>query len=119
MAESQEATAVCLKLQQRFEKGNGVERISVAQEEGPRAKRVPVTGEDLQDAVIEIIRQLEDREFHNEKEILHSRKIGKELMGRDDARKRNMMIRTSVLYRLDPFIDKDGILSAGGWIKKS
>ena len=39
---------------------------------------------------------------------------------REFAKRRDLsMKKTSLLYRLDPFLDEDGVLRVGGWIRNA
>lgn len=56
--------------------------------------------------------------FAEEMKILQSLEVRDDVTNRDLARKRNSsMKKTSSLYRLDPFLDEDGVLRVGGRIR--
>ena len=75
--------------------------------------------EELKSAEREIIRQVQGDAFEKEIKTLMSLVSTKE-MQRDEARKRNQEIKqASMLYRLDPFLDREGILRVGGRIQQA
>ena len=74
--------------------------------------------EELKSAEREIIRQVQGDAFEKEIKTLMSLVSTKE-MQRDEARKRNQEIKqASMLYRLDPSLDREEILRVGGRIKQ-
>ena len=75
--------------------------------------------EELKSAEREIIRQVQGDAFEKEIKTLMSLVSTKE-MQRDEARKRNQEIKqASMLYRLDPFLDREGILRVGRRIQQA
>ena len=75
--------------------------------------------EELKSAEREIIRQVQGDAFEKEIKTLMSLVSTKE-MQRDEARKRNQEIKqASMLYRLDPSLDREEILRVGGRIKQA
>ena len=123
------AVAVCLRLQKRYkgigsdEQGQlkcGYSHRDVAKEKAKiqatatrAARYVPVNTQDLQDAETEIIRSLQREEFQNEISLIH--RTGAQV-SQDQAQRRTMK-KASSLYKMDPFLDKDGILRVGGRLK--
>ena len=118
------AVAVCLRFQKKY-KGTGSDGqkqlksgdpdTDVAKEKAktqafmstePRAARyVPVDTQDLQEAEKEIIRSLQREEFENEISLVH--RIGAQVP--HDLTQLRTMKKASSLYKMDPFLDKDGI----------
>ena len=87
--------------------------------ERPLAK-IKVTLPELQEAEREIVRVVQHKNFSKELQVLKRLNIqGKEIT-RNIARQRNQTIkRYSSLYRLDPFLDDDGLIRVGGRIKRA
>ena len=77
------------------------------------ARYVPVDTQDLQEAEKEIIRGLQREEFENEISLVH--RIGAEVP--QDQTQLTTMKKANSLYKMDPFLDKDGILRVGGRLK--
>ena len=74
---------------------------------------------ELKSAEREIIRQVQGDSFKKEIKTLVSLTSTNE-MQRDEARKRNKEIKqASMLYHLDPFLDREGILRVGGRIQQA
>ena len=79
-----------------------------------------VAVEELKSAEREIIKQVQEDAFEREIKTLMSFTSANVEMQRDEAKKRNQEIKqTSTLYRLDPFLDKEGILRVGGRIQQA
>ena len=121
------ATAICLRLQQSFKGRSRDATKEIVQNGGSAGKPLmkkmpsypPVTVGELQAAESEILRQVQSETFSQEMKIVNSLKLPHRTADRDDARKRNnAMRRTGSLYRLDPFVDEEGILRVGGRIKR-
>ena len=80
----------------------------------------PLVVEDLQKAEQEIIRNLQAEAFEEEIKVLSTLKVNEEATSRNVASECKKAIkRTSSLYRLDPFIDKHGIMRVGGRIRRA
>ncbi|XP_038064113.1 uncharacterized protein LOC119734635 [Patiria miniata] len=80
----------------------------------------PASVEDLQRSERTIIKLVQSESFPEEIRILTSLNVNDGDIDRHLARKRNKsMKRTSSLFRLDPFIDNEGILRVGGRIRKA
>ena len=78
------------------------------------------TVEDLQQAEREIIKVLQAKFFAKELKVLNSLRVNEVTPSRENAKKRNDAIKhTSQLYRLDPFVDKAGIMRVGGRLRRS
>ena len=69
-------------------------------------------------AEILIIRTAQEEAFADEISVLR-RKSGNEPESRQSLRERRTVLRKSSLFRLDPFLDKDGVLRVGGRIHRS
>ncbi|XP_052065131.1 uncharacterized protein LOC127704931 [Mytilus californianus] len=74
----------------------------------------------MQRAEIEIIKQLQASSFNEEIVVLQSIGVGKTYEDRHSTRIRNVKLKqTSSLYKLDPFLDSDGIIRVGGRIRRA
>ena len=69
-------------------------------------------------AEIFIIRTAQEEAFADEISVLR-RKSGNEPESRQSLRERRTVLRKSSVFRLDPFLDKDGVLRVGGRIHRS
>ena len=72
-----------------------------------------VNTQELKNAEIEIIRAVQSEEFQEEISLLHSDNTQQ---GSQD-RFMKVVKKTSSLYRLDPFLDDNGLLRVGGRLK--
>lgn len=74
--------------------------------------------DELRQAELVIMKAVQKEAFAEEMKILQSLEVRDDVTNRDLARKRNSsMKKTSSLYRLDPFLDEDGVLRVGGRIR--
>lgn len=65
-------------------------------------------------------KSLQEEFFQEEIKILKSFGVQNDDASREFAKKRNLsMKKTSSLYRLDPFLDEDGVLRIGGRIRNA
>lgn len=79
-----------------------------------------ITVNDLHRAEIEIVKHVQSIAFKDEKETLQSLRSNGEFSDKESARKRNGVMKgTSSLYRLDPFLDPDGLIRVGGRIQRA
>ena len=109
--------ALCLRLKSRFQRrefkkpGKSGTRSSAEVEKS--AQRF--TGPELQEAEKIIIKCLHYDHFQTELQILCDLNVTDGVTNRSQARKRNQRLRkTSSLYKLDPFMDQDGLVRVGG-----
>ena len=76
--------------------------------------------EDLAHAELEIIRSLQCEHFEDEIKVLQSLNVDGEFLNRTAAKERNSSLKkTSCLYRLDPYLDADGVLRIGGRLRRA
>ena len=76
--------------------------------------------EDVQQVEKVIIRDAQNNKFKDEIAVLKSSTTSPTTPERKEARDRNTaMTTTSCLYRLDPFLDEDGVLRVGGRIRRA
>ena len=111
--------ALCLQLKSKFQRrevkkpGRPLTRSSTEVEKS-------VTIPELQEAEKTIIRCLQYEHFHEELRILCDLNVTDGETNRGQARKRNQELRkTSSLYKLDPFVDQDGLIRVGGCIRRA
>ena len=105
------AIAVCLRLKQRLKEGK---------EAGQVVRYQPVNVNEIDQAEIEIIRCLQHEHFKDEIKILSSLQESEEFHDRKTAKQRNFSLKKcSSLYRLDPFLDSNGILRVGGRLRRA
>ena len=117
------AMAVCLRLKdllknREVKKSPSLKPKSKVVAEPPQYQRVGL--DELQPAELEITRDVQYEHFKEEIKILSSLKANGEFVDRMSARLRNKGLKkSSSLYRLDPFLDKDGNLRIGGRLRKA
>ena len=103
------AIAVCLRLKSRFQK----HEVNLSQ--GP-GTYVPVNVNDLKMAEAEIIKMVQKEAFATEIRMISSFTESTERL---KVRTRNASLkRSSTLFRLDPFLDQNGILRVGGRVRR-
>ena len=118
------AIAVCLRLQQRFRKtAAGGQKEKKAKERMATYK--PVDVEELQHAELQTIKIVQNEAFQDEIQLLKDANI-KSPTADQEASKEKMnykevmtIKRSSSLYKLDPFLDEDGVLRVGGRLRQS
>ena len=82
--------------------------------------KVSVTWTELLEAEGEVLKIVQREQFHEEIEVLKKLNTAREATDRKLARERNLAIKkSSCLYRLDPFLDEDGIVRVGGRIRRA
>ena len=107
------AVAVCLRLKRRLK-----ERKKAV--EGSPARYQQVNVEEIGQAEMEIIRCLQHEHFKEEIKTLLSLQTSGEFCDRKRAKQRNLNVKKcSSLYRLDPYLDEDGILRVGGRLRRA
>ena len=111
------AIAVCLKLKanlkSKLAKKPLVTEPRMNLRSHKKSQYQPVSVEEIEQAELEIIRQTQDETFKEEIKILQGFKAG----DRDSRQHRRAIKGKSSLFRLDPFLDNDGILRVGGRLK--
>ena len=114
--------ALCLRCKSRFRrrefKKPGKPRTRSSAEVKESAQRFTVP--ELQEAEKTIIKCLQYEHFQTELQILCDLNVTDGVTNRSQARKRNKRLRkTSSLYKLDPFMDQDGLIRVGGRIRRA
>ena len=114
--------SLCVRLKSKFQRrevkkpGKPVTR-SMA-EVGKSVLRVTLP--ELQEAEKTIIRCLQYEHFHEELQILCNLNVTDGETNRGQARRRNQALRkSSSPYKLDPFVDQDGLIRVGGRIRRA
>jgi hypothetical protein len=80
----------------------------------------PLSTTSVHAAELEIIKAVQAEAFPQELKVLSSMKVNEEVPERGRARKRNHAMKvTSSLYRLDPFLDENGIMRVGGRLRRA
>jgi hypothetical protein len=112
--------ALCLRLQVRFRQRE-VKKVNLSSTR--KAQTLPifvVSLSELQEAEKEILRATQHEHFGTEIRVLQSLKVQEKEVPRKVARNRNKRIKKySSLYRLDPFLDDNGLIRVGGRIKRA
>ena len=114
--------ALCLQLKSKLlarevkEPGKPVAR-SNDKEEKPLPK---LTLPELQQAEKTIIKCLQYENFREELEVLRHINVTSAETCRDQSKKKRQVLRkASSLYKLDPFLDQDGLIRVGGRIRRA
>ena len=112
------AIAACLRLQERFRK-------TAAGEQRERRKEgigtyKPVDVKERQRAELQIIRIVQNEAFQDEIQLLKDVNIKSPAADKDASKERMKTVKkSSSLYKLDPFLDEDGVLRVGGRLRQS
>ena len=114
------AVANCLKYKARLKRQATMRRVDSDTTETYVPECQILTVENLRLAEVEIIRSVQQECFKEEICILKSYGLRMSAPDRNDVRRRNRAIReSSCLYRLDPYLDGDGIVRVGGRLGKA
>lgn len=108
------AIALCLRLRTRlYNRG-------VKLHKAKRQPLAPISVIELQSAEKSIVKIVQLEHFAEELQVLQKLKVTGEIVDRDVTRERNNDIKkTSSLYRLDPYLDEEGVLRVGGRIDRA
>lgn len=107
------AIAVCLRLKRCLKESKKTEKVITARYQ-------PVNVEEVGQAEKEIIRCLQHEHFQEEIQVLSSLQTSGEFCDRKKAKQRNLNLKKcSSLYRLDPYLDADGLLRVGGRLRRA
>ena len=91
------------------------ERMTASVNNRPRSPTVL----EQQQAIVVIIRATQGEVFREELRLQHRAHTITEENHRECNRERKRNLKNSALYRLDPFIDDDGLLRVGGRLRRS
>ena len=87
---------------------------------GRAATYVPVNVQELKYSELQIIQMVQNEVFPEEIQLLKSLNAQPQVINRSTAKDGNRAMKgSSSLYKLDPFLDEDGVLRVGGRIKHS
>ncbi|KAK3724031.1 hypothetical protein QZH41_007681 [Actinostola sp. cb2023] len=127
---ARKAIALCLRLQERFKtkdteqpKERTIKPMTRSQSRQPKEtncskEHTSVNVNELRRAEQLIIKELQREYFNEEIQVLSSMGVQEEVTDRSHITQRNRALKkTSSLYRLDPFLDKEGLLRVGGRLK--
>ena len=111
---AKKAIAVCLRLQQKFRKTAGQSQVKERNAK-ERNKGItsynPVDVKALQRAELQIIKMAQSEAFREEIQLLRDVNVKLQVADQDiNKDKIKMMKKSSSLYKLDPFLDEDGVL---------
>ena len=116
------AVAACMKFKaslQQSPKKPLHEAKKTSKEKDTSTYRSPSVDE-MRKAEQAILKSLQEEVFPEEIKILKSFGVQNDDASREFAKRRNLsMKKTSSLYRLDPFLDGDGVLRVGGRIRNA
>ena len=118
------AIALCLRLQQRFRKiassDSQFKRKNGKKREEEIATFKPVDVQELICAEQQIIKIVQNEAFRDEIQLLKDVRAKRQAADQDTCEdKVKAMKRSSSLYKLDPFLDEDGLLRVGGRLRQS
>ncbi|XP_041461230.1 uncharacterized protein LOC121412484 [Lytechinus variegatus] len=116
---AKKAVARCMQLRRKLQ-SREVKVSSSSPDAGKQSLKEPVTVDELQRAERLILRSVQAEHFLEELQSLQKLKTTGELTDRQETRVRNAELKkTSCLYRLDPFLDEEGIIRVGGRIDRA
>ena len=118
------AIVICLRPQRRFRKtsicSSQDTSPDTAERMGRAATYVPVNVQELKYSELQIIQMVQNEVFPEEIQLLKSLNAQPQVINRSTAKDGNRAMKgSSSLYKLDPFLDEDGVLRVGGRIKHS
>lgn len=114
------AIALCLRLKSKL----ASREVKLTRQTGGESIRplpkVSVTLTELHAAEREVLKVVQREHFHDEMQVLKELKEVGELTTRKIARERNLAVKkSSCLYRLDPFLDENGVIRVGGRVRRA
>ncbi|KAK3749645.1 hypothetical protein QZH41_014860, partial [Actinostola sp. cb2023] len=114
---AKKAVALCIRLLAKFRRRE-IKADDKTNTEVSRPLQVtPMTPSLLQEAEKVIIRCVQSEYFQDELQVLRSLGANREKVDRSSVRKKKQTLKkTSSIYKLDPFIDQDGLVRVGGRI---
>ena len=112
--------ALCLRLKSKLKD----RKVKLSVQENAKCLRplpkASVTLTEFQLAEKEVLKIVQHEHFYEEIQVLMKLKVIGEVSTRELSKQRNQTIKmSSCLYRLDPFVDKDGLMQVGGRIKRA
>ena len=120
---AKKAIAACLRLQQKFRKTAGQSQVkekNVKERNKGITSYKPVDVKALQRAELQIIKMAQSEAFREEIQLLRDVNVKLQVADQDvNKDKIKTMKKPSSLYKLDPFLDEDGVLRVGGRLETS
>ena len=120
---AKKAIAVFLRLQQKFRKTAGQSQVkerNIRERNKGITSYHPVDVKALQRAELQIIKMAQSEAFREEIQFLRDVNVKLQVANQDiNKDKIKTMKKSSSLYKLDPFLDEDGVLRVGGRLGKS
>jgi len=115
-----EETSVCLRLQKRFRKTSASDPQDREERKQRKPSYTPVYVQELHRAELHIIKLEQNEAFPDEIKRLKSVNTEAQVADRNTVKDRNQAVkRSNLLYKLDPFLDENGVLRVGGRIRLS
>jgi len=116
---ARKAVAMCLRLKNQLRKGKKSQQSSDRKDVNKNSVG-PITLEELRQAEIAILRSVQQEHFKQEIQVLSSLDVKGEFLDRQATKLRNANLKKcSSLYRLDPYLDDDGLLRVGGRLRRA
>ena len=116
---AKKAVARCLQLKDKL-KERKVKRSATNAQKGERRVLQPLSVSALAEAEKVIVRGIQQEYFAEELKTLRQLGVVQELCDRHTARSRKtQMKKSSNIYRLDPYLDGDGLIRVGGRIDRA
>ena len=109
------AIALCLRLKRKLQNREVKRHTDVRRP----LKRTALNVAELEEAEKEIVRSLQAKHFHEELKVLNNLKSPEESDRTTTKLKKDGIKPISALYRLDPYVNNDGIMRIGGRIKRA
>ncbi|XP_077865705.1 uncharacterized protein LOC144352647 [Saccoglossus kowalevskii] len=117
---SKRAAANCLRLKAKMLRATKTINRKLDLTDVMSETNTPLTVQDLAEGEKAIIREVQSRAFQKEIQILKEMKLVGNPQSRNQLKARNIQFRkSSTIYKLNPFIDDQGLLRVGGRIQKS
>ena len=111
--------ALCLKLKAKLRNHAACKSRSAGVNVAHPRPVLTATLQEMQEAEKAVLKRVQDENFSKEIQVLQALSLGGEVTDREKTRARNQTLKKSgALYKLDPFLDKDGLLRVGGRIQR-
>ncbi|KAK3738623.1 hypothetical protein QZH41_009490, partial [Actinostola sp. cb2023] len=120
--EVQKTTALAKAVTESAEESKGKKSKQSSDHEDVDKNSVgPITLEELRQAEIAILRSVQQEHTHKQEiQVLSSLDVKGEFLDRQATKLRNANLKKcSSLYRLDPYLDDDGLLRVGGRLRRA
>ena len=112
--------ALCLKFRARLMNKEVCRPKSAEVKVARPLPKMTVTLQELEEAEKSILKSVQYEHFHEELQTLQALNLTGEVTDRTQTRVRNRTLkRSSSLYKLDPYLDDDGLIRVGGRIQRA